>query len=214
MEQDRDDVTILTWVVGPIQTSIYVVACPVKKEAVIIDAGGETSTLLKAIEENGWELKAIWQTHAHIDHVAGLNEAKAKTGAPILLHRAEEPVYQSAVQQGLFFGIPTDPLPPVDQYVEDGEVVNVGDLQAQVLFLPGHSPGHVAFYFAEQGLFFGGDVLFAGSVGRVDLPGSSPAQMRQSLARVKTLPEDTKVLPGHGPATTIGQEKQFNPFLR
>ncbi len=214
MEIERESMTILSWVVGPIQTSIYVVACPRTDQAVIIDAGGESATLLGAIDDRGWELQEIWQTHAHIDHVAGLKEAKEATGVPILMHSLEQPVYDSAVQQGMFFGIPIEPLPPVDQYVEDGQVVNVGELSATVMLLPGHSPGSVAFYFEDEGLFFGGDVLFAGSVGRVDLPGCNPAAMRQSLARVKTLPDDTLVLPGHGPTTTIGEEKKYNPFLQ
>lgn len=214
MKIERERLTVLSWVVGPIQTSIYVIGCEATKKAVIIDAGGDTSQLLEAIDARGWKLEAIWQTHAHIDHVAGLKEAKEASGAPILLHRAEQPVYDAAVQQGMLFGFQIDPLPAVDQYVEEGQIVNVGELKARVMWLAGHSPGSVAFYFEEEGLFFGGDVIFAGSVGRVDLPGGSPAAMRQSLERVKELPEDTVILPGHGPETTVGQEKRLNPFLR
>lgn len=214
MKIERDNLTVLSWVVGPIHTTIYVIGCEKTKQAVIIDAGGDTKDLLKAIDERGWELTAIWQTHAHIDHVGGLSEAKEATGVPILLHPMEQPVYDAVVQQGMMFGIPIEPLPPVDEYVEDGQLVNVGELQAKVMYLPGHSPGSVAFYFEDEGLFFGGDVIFAGSVGRVDLPGGSAPQMRNSLERVKKLDDEAIILPGHGPSSTVGQEKKLNPYLR
>lgn len=205
---------ILTFVLGPIMTNCYVVACEQTKEAVIIDGGADAHLLVDALEERGYELKAVWQTHAHIDHVAGLNEVRAKSAAPIYLHEKEQPLYDAAVEQGLRFGFQIQPLPKVDQYVDEGQVVNVGEGQAKVLLLPGHSPGSVAFYFEEKGLFFGGDVVFAGSVGRVDLPGSSPSEMRASLARIKELPEEVEIFPGHGPKTTLKQELRLNPFLR
>lgn len=214
MEIKRDNLAIFSRVVGPIQTSIYILGCKRTNEAVIIDGGGDAAELLATIDDQQWDLQAIWQTHAHIDHVAGLNDLRQARDAPILLHSLEQPIYDAAVQQGQMFGFQIEPLPPVDQYVEEGQVVNVGELSATVMLLPGHSPGSVAFYFADEGLFFGGDVLFQGSVGRVDLPGSSPQAMRQSLRRVIELPDDTIVLPGHGPKTTIGQEKKSNPFLQ
>lgn len=214
MEIERDDVAVFSWVVGPIHTSIYVVGCRQTNEAVIIDAGGNTDELLDTIDDQDWELKEVWLTHAHVDHVAGLNELKDARDVPILLHKAELPVYSAAVQQGMMFGFQIQPLPTVEKYVEEGDVVNVGNLSARVMFLPGHSPGHVAYYFEEQGLFFGGDVVFAGSVGRVDLPGCDAQAMRRSLQRVKELPEDTIILPGHGPKTTLGQELKANPFLQ
>lgn len=214
MEIKRDNLAIFSRVVGPIQTSIYILGCKRTNEAVIIDGGGDAAELLATIDDQQWDLQAIWQTHAHIDHVAGLNDLRQARDAPILLHSLDQPIYDAAVQQGQMFGFQIEPLPPVDQYVEEGQVVNVGELSATVMLLPGHSPGSVAFYFADEGLFFGGDVLFQGSVGRVDLPGSSPQAMRQSLRRVIELPDDTIVLPGHGPKTTIGQEKKSNPFLQ
>ena len=214
MEITNEVFSLRSWVVGPIQTSVYVLACQKTNKAVIIDAGAQSEILLDAIEENQWDLEAIWLTHAHIDHVAGLNEVRAKSDAPIFMHSAGQPVYNAAVQQGALFGFSIRPLPPIDEYVEEGQVVNVGELEAEILFLPGHSPGSIAYYFKRENLFFGGDVLFAGSIGRVDLPGSDPRAMQQSLQRVKKLPDDTIVFPGHGPQTTIGEEKKFNPFLR
>lgn len=214
MEVQRDHLSVMSWVVGPIQTSIYVLGCHQSKEAVIIDGGGNARGLMEAIDEKGWELTAIWQTHAHVDHVAGLNDLRELSDAPILLHRDEQPIYDAAVQQGMMFGFNIEPLPTVDKYVEDGEIINVGEVEAKVMLLPGHSPGHVAFYVEEEGLFFGGDVVFQGSVGRVDLPGCDPQAMKRSLETVKQLPEETMILPGHGPTTTVEREKKSNPFLR
>ena len=214
VEIDGDELAVFSWVVGPIQTSIYVIGCKQTKQAVIIDAGGDIDDLLQTIDDRGWQLTEVWQTHAHIDHVAGLNELKDARDVPILLHEAEQPVYDAAVQQGLMFGFRIQPLPSVDKYVEEGQSVNVGQLQATVMLLPGHSPGGVAFYFEKQDLFFGGDVVFKGSVGRVDLPGCDPRAMKQSLQRVKQLPDETIIFPGHGPKTTVGEEKKSNPYLR
>ncbi len=214
VEIEHDNLCVLSKVVGPIQTSIYVLGCKKSGEAVIIDAGGDSAALVEAIEGRSWTLTEVWQTHAHIDHVAGLNELKELRDVPILLHPAEQPVYDAAVQQGLMFGFRIEPLPVVEKYVEEGDVVNVGELKAKVMLLPGHSPGSVAFYLQEYDLFFGGDVVFKGSVGRVDLPGSDPQAMRRSLQRVKELPDETIIFPGHGPRTTVGEEKRGNPFLR
>ena len=214
VEIENDNLCVLSRVVGPIQTSIYVLGCKRSKEAVIIDAGGDSDALVEAIDARSWTLTEVWQTHAHVDHVAGLNDLKDRRDVPILLHEAEQPVYDAAVQQGMMFGFQIEPLPTVEKYVEEGDFVNVGELKAEVLWLPGHSPGSVAFYFKDEGLFFGGDVVFKGSVGRVDLPGCDPKAMRRSLDRVKKLPDDTIILPGHGPRTTVGEEKRSNPFLR
>lgn len=214
VEFDSEQMAVFSWVVGPIQTTIYVIGCRQTKHAVIVDAGAEIDQLLEAIDEEGWTLKEVWQTHAHIDHVAGLNDLIEQRKVPILLHKQEQPVYNAAVQQGLMFGFHIQPLPTVDRYVEEGEVVNVGELQARVLLLPGHSPGSVAFHFEEQGLFFGGDVVFKGSVGRVDLPGCNPQLMRHSIDRVQQLPDETVILPGHGPKTTVGEESRSNPYFR
>ena len=139
---------------------------------------------------------------------------KERTGAPIYLHPDDRPLYDSAAEQGRFFGYDIEPLPPVDEDLADGQEIHVGELVGKVLLLPGHSPGSVAFWFEELDVVFGGDVLFAGSIGRVDLPLGSPDQMRQSLERMTSiLPDETRLLPGHGPESTIGMEKKRNPFL-
>lgn len=199
---------------GPLATNFFVVGCTATGEGAIVDAGFAGDQIVAMADEHEIRITKILQTHAHIDHVAGLHAAKELTGAPIYLHPDDQFMYDSAQVQGQMFGYQIEPLPPVDEPLADGQIVNVGGLSAKVMLLPGHSPGSVAFWFEELGLLFGGDVIFAGSIGRVDLPGSSPAAMKASLARlVDELPDDTQVLPGHGPATTIGMEKKRNPFL-
>jgi glyoxylase-like metal-dependent hydrolase (beta-lactamase superfamily II) len=200
--------------VGPFQTNVYVVGCLKTRRGAIIDAGGDAPGLLRLIERHDLTLEKILQTHAHIDHVGALAQVKATTQAPIWLHPDDRVLYDGAVQQGLFFGIPIEALPPVDHWLADEQVIELGELRAQVLLLPGHSPGSVAFYFEAQEVIVSGDVLFSGSIGRTDLPGSDPRAMTRSLARLKRLPAATRVLSGHGPATTIGQELRVNPFLR
>jgi len=199
--------------VGPFATNVYGFACLESNQSVIIDAGGEPKKLLSLATVGGLELQAIWQTHAHIDHVAGLTDIKAESGAPIYLHKLDLPLYESAEAQGMMFGYPCKKLPPVDHFIEDGQAMTVGEHTAKVMLLPGHSPGSVAFYFEELATIFSGDVLFAGSMGRVDLPGASPADMRKSLARLYELPDNVRVLSGHGPETTIGLERKRNPYF-
>lgn len=199
--------------VGPFQTNVYVVGCARTKAGVIIDAGGDARGLLGLIEQHELKLEKILQTHAHIDHVAALPEVRAHTSAPIYLHPNEAFLYESAPQQGAFFGVNVAPLPPVDCELAQGDIIEIGDLRAEVLLMPGHSPGSVIFYFEAQETMVSGDVLFAGSIGRVDLPGADPQAMRASLERLKTYPGATRIYCGHGPDTSLGQEKQLNPFL-
>ena len=200
---------------GPLATNFFVVGCITTNEAVIIDSGWAGDELVAiARDELSLDVTKLLQTHAHIDHVAGLHGAKAESGAPIYLHPDDQFMYDAAPSAGLMFGYDIEPLPPVDVELADGQELHVGELRTKVLLLPGHSPGSVAFWFEDLGLLFGGDVLFAGGIGRVDLPGSDPAAMKRSLQRLMDeVPDDTQVLPGHGPATTIGMEKRRNPFL-
>lgn len=213
-DQTSSKIIIESLTVGPIQTNVYVVGCPETGQGAIVDAGGNPDGLLEAAAKHDLEITHILQTHAHIDHVAAIPQIKEATGAPIYLHSADLALWQAAPQQGQMFGIPVDPLPQPDQTLEDGQTVTVGELSAEVLFLPGHSPGSVAFHFADHGVVLSGDVLFAGSIGRVDLPGSDRNAMKKSLERISSLPDKTRVLSGHGPETSIEREKQLNPFLR
>lgn len=200
-------------VVGPFQTNVYVLGCPTTGHGAIVDAGGDGPGLLRLARENNLDITKILQTHAHIDHVGALSHVRAQIDAPIYLHPEERMLYDTAPQQGMFFGIPIDALPAVDHWLAEDDVIEVGELRARVLLTPGHSPGSVIFYFEEQSTMLSGDVLFAGSIGRTDLPGASVAQMRASLERLKTFPDDTRILSGHGPETTLGHEKKTNPFL-
>lgn len=209
------DTAFIDWItVGPFMTNVYIIGCTATKQASIIDAGGEGERLMGLATARDYQITQILQTHAHVDHVAALPLCKATTNAPILLHPDDKMLYDAAVQQGMMFGYPIDPLPSVDAWLEDGQTVTVGELEAKVMHLPGHSPGSVAFWFESLQTVFSGDVLFAGSMGRVDLPGSSAAAMRQSLRRMRdTLPDTTRVLSGHGPETTMGVEKKRNPYI-
>jgi glyoxylase-like metal-dependent hydrolase (beta-lactamase superfamily II) len=211
---EKTDITIESIVVGPIQTNVYVVGCAQTGRAAIVDAGGNAPGLLELAAKHDLEIVSILQTHAHIDHLAAIPEIKRATGAPIYLHPDDRMLWQAAPQQGMRFGIEVEELPDFEHELSDGQRIEIGELQAEVMWLPGHSPGSVAFHFAAQSVVLSGDVLFAGSMGRVDLPGSNPDAMRASLARIKQLPDETRVLSGHGPATSIGREKQLNPFLR
>ncbi|CAN0461207.1 unnamed protein product [Laminaria digitata] len=199
--------------VGPFQTNVYVIGCAKTREGVIIDAGGDGAGLLALAAQHDLELISILQTHAHIDHVAALSEVRQVIDAPIYLHPDEAPLYEGAPQQGLFFGMAIEPLPRVDVWMSEGDVIEIGDLRAEVILAPGHSPGSVIFYFEAQETMISGDVLFAGSIGRVDLPGSDVNAMRASLKKLATYPDATRIYSGHGPDTSLGKEKQTNPFL-
>ena len=213
MTDEPESMIVESLTVGPIQTSIFLVGCAETGEAVVVDGGGDTERILQTAEEHDLQIQAIWQTHAHIDHVAGLGSLKARTDAPILLHRDDQELYRAAPQQGQMFGFEVEPLPEPDRWIEEGDRLQIGELEAEVLLLPGHSPGHVAFYFEEQSIIFSGDVLFRGSIGRVDLPGCDPDAMKASLERMSKLLDETRVMCGHGPNTTIGREKESNPYL-
>jgi hydroxyacylglutathione hydrolase len=181
-------------------------------EAVMIDPGEEPQMFLAELNTRGWSLGGIWITHGHIDHILGVAAVKRATGAPIYLHPADRPLYDSLTQQGSWFGLKVDPLPPPDRDLEAGQRLNVGGLEFTVRHTPGHSPGSVSF--VRQGTIFGGDVLFNGSIGRTDLPGGDAATLLKSIHRdFLSLPDSTIVRSGHGPETTIGVERLTNPFL-
>lgn len=199
--------------VGPFAMNQYVVGCPRTGEAAIVDSGGSPRPFLDFCAERGLRVTRLLQTHAHVDHVAGLAETKAATGAPIFLHPADGPVYASATASGLFFGMRIDPLPPVDHELSDGQEIAWGDVRLEVVFTPGHCPGHVCFVDHTAGLMLAGDLLFRGSVGRTDLPGSDPDLMGPSLSRVFAFDDAIRVFPGHMEPTTIGTERHTNPFL-
>ncbi len=209
--------TILTNTGGVAMTNAWVVADEAASEAVLIDAPDHTvAPLLDEIQRRGWTLKSLWLTHGHFDHLADHKAVADRfPGTPVLIHKLDEPLLLNPGPQSRLFMLPFEiPSGRADAYFEDGHVVRVGSLEAHVLHTPGHSPGHVAFHFASEKLLVGGDLIIGGSVGRTDLPGADPAAFVASLRRIAALPADTRLLAGHGPPSTIGEELASNVYLR
>jgi glyoxylase-like metal-dependent hydrolase (beta-lactamase superfamily II) len=180
-------------------------------EALVIDPGECTEELLAALGDVS--VKMIINTHCHIDHVGGNAGVKAHTGAPLLCPEGEVPMLRAVPQQGLMFGIQVPPSPEPDQFIAGGDTVTVGGASLRVRSAPGHSPDHVVL--VGDGFVIGGDVLFEGSIGRTDLPGGNMQTLLRSIqTQLLTLPDETIVYSGHGPATTIGAERATNPFLQ
>lgn len=204
-------VRVTTFVVGPLQENCYLVADEASGEAVLIDPGAEGDRLLDAVEAAGLRLRAVWLTHAHFDHVGGLAAIRRRSPAPIHLHPADRPLYERAGASAAVYGLSVEPPPNPDRELAEGDRLSVGSLTFDVLHVPGHAPGHVCL--VGQGVAFVGDCLFAGSVGRTDLPLADPRQLGASLQRIAALPASTVVYSGHGPATTIERELRSNPFL-
>jgi hydroxyacylglutathione hydrolase len=204
-------VRIETLPVGPFQENTYLLVDEGTRRAVLIDPGAEAPRLLAALRASGAELEAIWLTHAHVDHVGAVAAIKRSWDVPIYLHPKSEPLYRAAASQGLAFGLMVEEPPPADRSLAEGDVLHVGQLTFRVMYTPGHEPGHVVIH--GHGVAFVGDCLFAGSVGRVDLPLANGAELARSLERICALDDATVIYPGHGPATTIGRERAENPFL-
>ena len=197
--------------VGPFQENCYLLADDSTRDAVLIDPGDEAERLIGALEQDAWTLRALWITHGHIDHVGGVAAVTRRWSVPVYLHPADRPLYDRAAEQGRYYGLDIEAPPAPDHDLAEGDILTVGALSFGVMHVPGHSPGHVAF--VGHGVVFGGDCLFAGSIGRTDLPLSDPSALARSLQRFVALPEDTVLYSGHGPATSIGVEKRSNPFL-
>ena len=197
--------------VGPFQENSYLVVDDTTGRAVLIDPGAEPEALLAMLETSGATLEAIWLTHAHIDHIGGIAAVKRVLDVPVYLHPADRPLYDRGAVQAGFYGLPFEQPPAPDHALAEGDRLELGNLVFHVMHLPGHAPGHVAFVCGDR--VVSGDLLFAGSIGRTDLPFCDPARMEESLERMCTLPDSTVVYPGHGPPTSIGAERTTNPFL-
>jgi glyoxylase-like metal-dependent hydrolase (beta-lactamase superfamily II) len=199
--------------VGPIQTNCYIAGCETSKEGVVIDPGDEGERILAEVEALGLTIKYVLNTHAHFDHIMANKAVVEATGVPLALHPLDVPLLR---QNGgaMFFGIEAPPSPEPDLPLAEGDKITFGEHTFEVLFTPGHTPGHVCFYEAEAGVIFDGDVLFAGGIGRTDLPGGDYETLMSSInEKLMILPDETVVCSGHGPVTTIGQERANNPWL-
>jgi len=206
------DLEIIAIPNGQFAENCYLLADPSVREAVMIDPGEESDRFLAELRRRDWSLRAIWLTHAHIDHIMGVKAVHEATGAPIYLHRSDRPLYDALPEYGSLFSLKLERPPAPHAELTAGQHLGVGNLRFEVRSTPGHSPGSVSFL--GYGVIFGGDVLFNGSIGRTDLPGGDPATLMASIqSEFLSLPDSTVVHSGHGLDTTIGVERLTNPFL-
>ena len=202
---------------GIAMTNCFLIADEAAKQAVLFDAPDHTTgPLLDEAAKRGWDLVGLWLTHGHFDHFA--DHAVVRQWFPkakILIHPLDEPKTRNPDAQTRLFGIPLD-IPPLEhaEHVADNQRLKFGSLEVRVLHTPGHSPGHVCYYLPQEGVLVGGDLIIGGSIGRTDLPDSDHGQLEASIRRVMQLPDKTKLLGGHGPASTLSQERQYNPFVQ
>jgi glyoxylase-like metal-dependent hydrolase (beta-lactamase superfamily II) len=202
--------------VGPLACNCTILADEATREAIVVDPGDDVSRIAKRLTELGLNLKQILVTHGHIDHVGGALKLKRLTGAPIYMNENDLPQLDMMDTQAAWIGLRATPeTAPPDAGLAEGQVVGLEHYPAEVLHTPGHTQGSICLHFAPLNLLIAGDTLFAGSIGRTDLPGGDSDQIMASLrTRLLALPDETRVLPGHGPGTTIGQERRSNPFLQ
>ena len=201
--------------VGPLQCNCSIVGDEKSHEAMVIDPGDDIDAVMEIVRKHALQIKQIVVTHAHLDHIGGAAKLKQLTGAPILLNQNDGDLLRMLDTQAAWLGMSPPGKVAIDQSVTSGDTVKAGTHEAQILHTPGHTEGSICLYFAPEKRVIAGDTLFAGSIGRTDLPGGSYDKIMRSLHdSVLALPDDTVVVPGHGPLTTIGEERQSNPFLR
>ncbi len=198
---------------GPMDNNTYLIVDEASHEAALVDPSFDSESILPEIQAEGCHLRYILNTHAHFDHIIGNAYYSEQTGAPIALHRSDLELLRALPEQGRMFGFSVTPSPEPTIYLEDEMILMLGETPIRVLFTPGHAPGHVTFLIDDVAIV--GDCLFQGSIGRTDLPGGSMQTLLHSIrTRLLTLPDETQVLPGHGALTTIGAERQSNPYLQ
>ncbi len=199
--------------VGPIMANCFILGCEETKKAAVIDPGDETDKILMTLAQNNLTVEQIINTHCHFDHAGGNKKMCDATGAPLVLHPAEIPVLEHLAHSAARWGLSADASPPPDREVGDGDTITFGNITLTVIHTPGHSPGGICLH--TNGHIFVGDTLFAGSIGRTDFPGGSHEELLASIReKLFRLDDDVRVYTGHGPETTIGTEKQSNPFVR
>jgi len=204
-----------TFPVGPLLCNCTILGDEASGEAMVIDPGDNIPQILSILQRHKLTLKQIVVTHGHIDHIGGAARLKRSTGAPVLLNQNDLPQLKMMDVQAAWIGAPTPEILPPDASADEGMTVGIPGHTATILHTPGHTQGSICLHFAPDSLLLAGDTLFAGSIGRTDLPGGDPKQILRSLHdRLLTLPDATRVIPGHGPETTIGEERDSNPFLQ
>ncbi|BCS98028.1 MBL fold metallo-hydrolase [Desulfoluna limicola] len=202
-------------VVGPIGANCIILGCETTRQAAVIDPGDDADRILKALADEKLTVTAIINTHGHFDHVGANKRLKEATGAEIMIHEADASMLQELSVTAMAFGLRAENSPPADRLLADGDTITFGEKTLTVLHTPGHTPGGVTFYCKDEKTAFAGDTLFYGSIGRTDLPGGNYGTLISSIKnQLFALPDDTVVYTGHGPKTTIGTEKQYNPFLK
>jgi len=201
--------------VGPLQCNCSVIGDEKTHEAMVIDPGDQIEGILEILRQEKLTLKQIVITHAHIDHVGGAMKLKAATGAPILMNQNDHALLKMLDMQAAWVGMRPPGDVQVDEAIGQGRVLKIGEIPCNVIHTPGHTEGSICVYFPAEKKLIAGDTLFAGSIGRTDLPGGSMDKIMRSLhTKVLALPDETEVVPGHGPSTTIGEERDTNPFLQ
>ncbi len=212
MSSSQHPLTVLRFPVGPLDNNTYLVADETTSTAIIVDPSFDSRPVWNVVGERGWRISLVVNTHGHVDHVVENVYFVEQSGAPLALHQADEFLLDLLPEQAAWLGVAPPPATSPSVWLEDGQSVTVGDGRLAVTHTPGHSPGSVTLI--GPGFALVGDVLFAGSVGRTDLPGGDARQLLDSIrSRLLVLPEETAVWPGHGPPTTIGEERRTNPFL-
>ncbi len=196
-----------------LMANCFIVGCEDTKEAVVIDPGGDADKILLSLAESSLKVKYIINTHGHFDHTSANKGMKEATSAPILIHSLDAPMLDNLSAMARMFGVQSDDSPPADQTIDEGDTISFGNITMKVIHTPGHSPGGVTLH-AEKNLFVG-DTLFAGSIGRTDLPGGNYEDLISNVkAKLFVLGDDVRVFSGHGPETSIGREKRYNPYFR
>ena len=209
---DARPLRVLAMEVGPLAENTYIVGHASSGKAVVIDPGDEAGEILRQLAGRGWSLDKILLTHGHFDHVGAVSALKERTGASVYIHPDDAARMRTAGRQAMMFGLRVPSPPPPDVLVREGDSIPLGNVAFRVLHTPGHTPGHVTYLSGD--LAFVGDLIFAGSIGRTDLPGGSLHELLRAVReKIFTLPGETVLFPGHGPATTVGEEKRGNPFF-